>query len=522
MRWRLKDNLTGKAPDRKTELEILKTGDSVSFNFSCSKSDLLSFSNKNNDPIYKGSVVEVFIDVGEESYYEIEVAPNGTTFFARILNRKVKLLDNDLFESNVLINGDKYFVTIKVDLRKINNPENIKFNAFRIETNSSGHQSLYAMFPTFSDTFHVPERFVLLSSVLSSERVFEVANDFDLGGSIISVFPYGNGHINKTYLVSTDGKRKYVLQKINNSIFPDVDALMNNIVLVTKHLQNKGFESLNVVPYKDGKSYLLTNGEYYRVYDAILNAVSYEEVTDEMMLEKLGHSIGEFHQALRDFDASQLVEIIPNFHNTRQRYLNLLNAIELDAFDRKKDVLDEIAKVNKYKDEYGKIVDAISNGKIKLAITHNDTKINNVMFDAVTGRPRCVIDFDTVMPGSYLYDIGDAFRGLFTGDNEDNPDLSKISISYTTFIAFMKGYLEQMKDVLNPYEIEMIPFSMFVITMECGIRFLEDYLRGDVYFNCHYPRQNINRCRTQIKLAEDIYANMKEFHEIVENLLKDL
>ena len=522
MKWRLKENLTGQYPDRKTELEIKKAEDTLSFHFSCSKSELISFSNKNNDTLYRASVVEVFLDVGEESYYEIEVAPNGATFFAKILNRKVTLLENDFFESNVSVNGEKYFVDIKVDLKKIHNPEYLKFNAFRIELDKEGKQHLYAMYPTFSYTFHAPERFVLLSSVLDSERVFEVSNDFNLDGNIVSVFPYGNGHINRTYLVSTDTKRKYILQKINNSIFPDVDALMNNIVLVTTFLQEKGVETLNVVPYKDNQPYLLTNGEYYRVYDYIMNAISYEEVNDEVMLEKLGHSIGEFHQHLRDFDATKVVEIIPNFHNTKQRYLNLLDAIEKDPYDRKKDVLKEIETVNKYKNEFPKIVDAIKEGKIKLAITHNDTKINNVMFDIATNQPRCVIDLDTIMPGSYLYDVGDAFRGLFTGNNEDNTDLSKLNISYPIFTAFMKGYLPQMKDVLNSYELEMIPFSMFLITMECGIRFLEDYIRGDVYFRCHYPKQNINRCRTQIKLAQDIYSHMKEFHNIVESILSDV
>lgn len=521
MKWRLKENLSGKYPDRKTELEIKKTEEILSFRFSCSKSEMISFSNKNNDELYRASVVEVFLDVGEESYYEIEVAPNGATFFAKILNRIVTLLDNDLFKSNTSILDNKYFVDIDIDLKKFSHPEIIKFNAFRIELDKEGIQHLYAMFPTFSDTFHVPEKFVLLDNVIDSERLFEVSNDFDLEGNIVNVYPYGNGHINKTYLVTTDTKHKYVLQKINDSIFSDVDALMSNICLVTEHLHNKGLETLNVIPYKDGKPYLKYENEYYRFYNAILNATSYDEVSDEVMLEKLGYSIGVFHQALRDFDATKLVEIIPNFHNTRQRYLNLLDAIEKDTFDRKKDVLKEIETVNKYKDEYGKIVDDIAKGKIKLAITHNDTKINNVMFDATTGKPRCVIDFDTVMPGSYLYDIGDAFRGLFTGNNEDNADLSKIEISYPIFTAFMKGYLPQMKDVLNPYEIEMIPFSMFLITMECGIRFLEDYIRGDVYFNCHYPKQNINRCRTQIKLAEDIYSHMKEFHEIVDYFIKD-
>ncbi len=523
MKWRFKENITGSIPDRKTELEIIKQNSIFSFNFACSKSDLISYSNKNNDCLYDASVVEVFIDVGEDSYYEIEVAPNGATFFAKILNKKVTFIENDnFFTSEVHIEGVKYFVTIKVDLSRAKDIDQVKFNAYRIEKDKEGKQSLYALFPTFSNTFHVPEKFVLLNSFLADEKLFEICNSFNLGGSIINVFPYGNGHINKTYLVSTDNKRKYVLQQINNTVFPDVDALMNNIVLATKHLENKGFETLHVVNYIDGKPYLYEDNKYYRVYDAILNAVSYEKVSDKIMLEKLGFSIGEFHQAFRDFDANLLVEIIPNFHNTRQRYLNLLDAIAKDSFNRKKDVLKEIETVNKYKNEYGRIVDDIKLGKIKLATTHNDTKINNVMFDLVTGEPRCVIDLDTIMPGSYLYDIGDAFRGLFTGDNEDNPDLSKLNMSYSIFEHFMRGYLKEMKDVLNPYEIQMIPFSMFLITMECGIRFLEDYLRGDTYFKCHYPKQNINRCRSQIKLAEDIYHNMKKFHEIVENLLHEL
>ena len=348
-----------------------------------------------------------------------------------------------------------------------------------------------------------------------------IFNRFDVKEECASYKPLGNGHINSTFLITTNNKnKKYVLQKINTQAFKNVKELMSNFYNVTHYLIEHGFESIEAIKARDGLLYVHEDDGYFRLYTYIDNVVVYEGVNDLKVIENAGKAFGRLHKSLRDYDAKSLYEVIPHFHDTYQRYLNLLEAIKLDKYNRVKYCLNEIEIAKSFEHEYSKIKDGISSGDIHLAVTHNDTKINNVLFDKVTGEVRAVVDLDTVMPGSYLYDYGDALRYLFSGENEDSKDLSLLVVKDDVFEAYSKGYLSEMNSVLTEKEKELLPFSAFLLTIECGIRFLEDYLRGDVYFHISYPEHNLVRARTQLKLAIEIYNSQDRLLSIINRLTK--
>lgn len=345
--------------------------------------------------------------------------------------------------------------------------------------------------------------------------VLEILNSFNIPGDIMCYYPTGNGHINFTYLCETTNRKKYILQRINNVVFKDVDMLMSNYSKVVSYLKNNNSGTLELIKSKDNKYYSFVKGYPYRIYEYIDNAICYEKCSNPELVFKAGDAFGKFHKVFRNFDAKVLKEVIPNFHNTHLRYLNLLDAMKLNPLGRVKTCVSEINKINNFKDKFSIIEDGIKSGEINLSVTHNDPKINNVLFDEKTGEIRAVIDLDTVMPGSYLYDFGDALRSLFTGDNEDNEDTSKLVVDYEIFEAYVKGYLGQMKDVLTKKEKELLGFSVFLLSIELAIRFLEDYIRGDVYFKTKMPDHNLIRSRTQIALAEDVFNNLDKLDLIV-------
>ena len=350
-----------------------------------------------------------------------------------------------------------------------------------------------------------------------NDNFINVLKEFNVEGKSVSCSSLGNGHINSTFLCVVDDKRKYVLQKINNYVFKDVDLLMNNYYKVTDFLYQQNIETIHVHKAKNGKPYAKYGDGYYRLYDYIDNAIWYEKIDNIDLVYKAAKAFGKFHKMLKGFNAHELGEVIPNFHNTYQRYINLLNAVKEDKFNRVKDCLPEIELVRSFEQDYSIISSAINANLIPLAVTHNDPKINNVLFDENNGELRAVIDLDTIMPGSYLYDFGDALRSLFTGDNEDSEDLSKLKVNVDVFKAYAKGYLSEIKNVLTPREIELLPFSVFLLTIECGIRFLEDYIRGDVYFKIKKENHNLIRARTQITLASRIYQKI----DVLDNIVKE-
>lgn len=354
-------------------------------------------------------------------------------------------------------------------------------------------------------------------------KLMNIINQFDIPEVALNYYPYGNGHINSTYLVYVQGGGKYILQKINNNIFADVDLLMNNVFNVTNYLRKQGFESLHAIKTKDGGLYFKDEDSYYRLYDFIEDTMCFEKVSDNMFLVYCdGKAFGKLHKALAKFDASKLGEVIPFFHDTKHRYEDFLKSLEENRSGRKETCLEEIKVVNSFKEEYSKIVDGINSGEISYSVTHNDPKINNVLFDKFSGDIRAVIDLDTIMPGSYLYDFGDSLRSLFTGDNEDSEDLSKLRVNFDVFEAYTKGYLSEMNGALTPKEIEFLPFSAFMMTIECGMRFLKDYIDGDIYFKTKYKDHNLIRARTQLTLAQDIYQNLDKLTAIVKKINKSI
>ena len=346
-------------------------------------------------------------------------------------------------------------------------------------------------------------------------HLIDILGKFAIEGEVLNIAPYGEGHINLTYLVETN-KRRYILQKINDYVFPNVEGLMSNICGVTEHLKKKGKETLCVVKTKNGENYLKEGP--YRVYKYNENTVVYQTITDERVFRNIGRTFGEFQKLLSDYDARTLVEVIPNFHNTPDRFYHFEQAVNADVKGRAKDCTEEIKFVMDRKDTLDTVVKGLKDGSIPLRITHNDTKINNILVDKDTGEARAVIDLDTIMPGSLLYDFGDSIRfGAMTG-REDEKDLSKISLSLDLFKAYSEGFCSALKGTMTEKEKELLPYSAYLLTIELVIRFLTDYLSGDVYFKTDYSEHNLVRTRTQIKLVKEIEKHFEEMKEIIKNL----
>ncbi len=345
-----------------------------------------------------------------------------------------------------------------------------------------------------------------------------VAEKFCLEGEVLEICPYGEGHINLTLLVTTD-KKRYILQKMNTNVFSDSDGLMANICGVTEHLRARGIETLCVIPTKAGANYL-KGEECYRVYDFIENTVTYQKVTDKEVFKNSGKAFGEFQNYLAEFDASKLTEAIKRFHDTPNRFENFKAALNADAFDRAKDCQKEIDFILSHESTYGIAMAGLKDGSLPLRVTHNDTKLNNILMDAETGETRAVIDLDTIMPGSMLFDFGDSIRFGASTAAEDEKDLNKVHFDIELFRAYAEGYVTAVKDSITDREAELLPYGAYLMTIECGMRFLTDYLSGDTYFATKYEGHNLVRCRTQIQLASEMESQFKEMGEIIQEILK--
>ena len=342
----------------------------------------------------------------------------------------------------------------------------------------------------------------------------EVAEQFAIEGNVLSVEPYGEGHINVTLLVTTDQKR-YILQKMNTNVFPDSDGLMNNICSVTEHLKARGVETLSVVPTKDGQKYL-KGADCYRVYDFIEGTVTYQKVTDKQVFQNSGKAFGEFQNYLAEFDASVLTEPIPRFHDTPKRFNDFMASLNADKLGRAAECKPEIDFILSRKDTYGKAIEGLKNGTLALRVTHNDTKLNNILMDEKTGNARAVIDLDTIMPGSMIYDFGDSIRFGASTAAEDEKDLDKVHFDIELFEAYAKGFCGAVKERITEVEKGLLAYGSYLMTMECGMRFLADYLAGDTYFATKYEGHNLVRCRTQLKLAGEMEAQFDAMNKIVE------
>jgi Ser/Thr protein kinase RdoA (MazF antagonist) len=368
---------------------------------------------------------------------------------------------------------------------------------------------------------------------LSIEEVKnEVAARFRLPGEVTLLQPYGNGHINDTFCLTCalgEGKTKrYILQRMNDDIFNSPKELMENVVNVTSFLREKIIaaggdpdrETLNVVPAADGGNYLEYKGDFFRMYIFIEGATCFEQVKQPEDFYNSALSFGNFQKLLADYPADTLHETIVNFHNTVSRFRDFKKAVEEDVCERAENVREEIQFVLDRELDTHVICDALIQKKIPLRVTHNDTKLNNIMIDNETGKGICVIDLDTVMPGSALYDYGDSIRfGANTGA-EDERNLALISLDLELFDIYTKGYLEGCGGSLTKEEIELLPMGAKLMTFECGMRFLADYLKGDVYFKIHKPEHNLDRCRTQFRLVADMESKWEQMNAIVRKYSK--
>ena len=354
-----------------------------------------------------------------------------------------------------------------------------------------------------------------------SDFLAKILENYDLNGRVVSCDSHGHGHINKTYLVTTDTGHRYILQGINNGVFKDVSALMNNIQSVTAHLLKQTSNPrkvLHLVLTKTGSSFLQQdNGNFWRIFRYVENSICLQAPESSEDFYQSAVAFGRFQQLLKDFPAHTLSETIPNFHNTADRYRLFKEKLAADPMGRAKEVQQEIDFILAREQDAHVIVDLLASGQLPLRVTHNDTKLNNVMLDATTRKALCVIDLDTVMPGSSLYDYGDAIRFGAASAAEDEKDLSKLEMRLDMFEAFTRGYLSACPD-LTDLERQYMPMGAKLMTLECGVRFLTDYLDGDNYFSTSYPGQNLDRCRTQLKLVADMESKWDEMHTIVKSL----
>jgi Ser/Thr protein kinase RdoA (MazF antagonist) len=352
-----------------------------------------------------------------------------------------------------------------------------------------------------------------------------VARHFQIHGDFLSAEPYGSGHINDTYRVAFDqdgARARYVLQRINHSVFKNPAALMENIQRVTAHLEKKlagesaaGRRVLTLVPARDGKPFYRDDqGDYWRVYIFIEKARTFDAVESPQQAFEAGKAFGRFQKLLADLPAPRLHDTIPDFHHTPKRFAALEKAVETDAINRAKFAKPEIKFALKHKPVVGGLLDA----RLPERVTHNDTKFNNVMLDDVTGEGICVIDLDTVMPGLALYDFGDLVRTATSPAMEDERDLSKVTMQFPMFEALTRGYLASASGFLTPAEKRLLSFAGRLITFEIGIRFLADFLAGDNYFKVHRENHNLDRCRTQFKLVESIGQQEETMNKLVETI----
>jgi Ser/Thr protein kinase RdoA (MazF antagonist) len=342
---------------------------------------------------------------------------------------------------------------------------------------------------------------------------------FALSGVPVSSEPFGSGHINGTQLVVCDSGARYILQHINTNVFREPEALMRNIELVTAHLRRKVSDPrgvLQLVPTQDGRSFAVENGEYWRMYVLVENSVCFQSADSTLFYES-AVAFGRFQNQLADFPAEQLAETIPHFHDTPARYAAFHAAVAKNEAGRHSSVQREIEFVLE-REAFADTLTALQKaGDLPLRVTHNDTKINNVLFDAATSKALCVIDLDTVMPGLSVNDFGDAVRFGASTAAEDERDLSRVHFDLGLYETYVKGYLSTCGDTLTKAERAMLPTGAKMMTLECGLRFLADHLAGDVYFHVSREGQNLDRARTQFRLVEEMEQSWLQMHKIVED-----
>lgn len=365
-------------------------------------------------------------------------------------------------------------------------------------------------------------------SSLTQGQILAVCDRFPFEGAVTAVKPNKTGHINSTFIITTESGRRYTLQILNTAIFKNPVGVMENIFAVTEHIRAglcaEGGDTergtLRFLKTKEGTlGYTDSEERFWRAYEFVENVVCRTTLDSPETFARVGEAFGDFQRRLADFDAARLCESIPNFHNTKSRYADFIRAVEENAAGRADTVREEIQFITDRADKCALIVDALESGELPLRVTHNDTKLSNILLDPVTGEVVCIIDLDTVMPGSSLYDFGDSIRTGAASAAEDEPDLSKVHFLPEMFKAYAEGFIKGTGGALTERELEMLPDGGYIITLEQAIRFLGDYLNGDTYYHTEYPDHNLVRARTQLKLVAEMEAHMPELREFVSGLI---
>ena len=360
----------------------------------------------------------------------------------------------------------------------------------------------------------------------------KVLSAYDFPETLLGAVRYGQGHINDTYCVVCQPQEgdpiRFILQGMSLAAFPHPEELMENFIGITSYLRKKiiaaggnpARETLSLVKTKDGRDfYTDENGKVWRLTPFIENTDCFQSATPELF-EASARAFGRFQYLLQDYPAETLHETIVNFHNTEDRFAKFEAALAADKMNRAKDVEQEIQFVLHRKADCSVALAALREGKLPLRVTHNDTKLNNVLLDSHTGRGVCVIDLDTVMPGLTAYDFGDSIRAGASTAEEDERDLSRVQFSLPMFEAFTRGFLKEAGQTLTPREIELLPMGAKLMTLECGMRFLADHLNGDKYFRVHREGHNLDRARTQFALVRHMEENWPSMAEIVRRCTK--
>lgn len=359
-------------------------------------------------------------------------------------------------------------------------------------------------------------------------QIAEVIANFQYNGRLVRGCAYGNGHINDTYFLTFQtsgmGNIKAILQKMNKDVFKKPEEVMENVMGITAHLRERIIkrggdperETLNVIPAYDNKPYYCDSyGDYWRSYKFITDATSYDVVEKPEHFYESALAFGNFQCMLADYPVETLNETIKGFHDTKARFASFKRAVEEDVVKRASSVKEEIRFVLDRENVADYFADIQAEGELPIRVTHNDTKLNNIMIDNKTGKGICVVDLDTVMPGLAMNDFGDSIRFGASTATEDERDLKKVSCDMELFDLYTKGFIEGCAGRLTDREIELLPMGAKVMTFECGMRFLTDYLQGDRYFKIHREGHNLDRCRTQFKLVEDMEKKWDTMQEIV-------
>lgn len=373
------------------------------------------------------------------------------------------------------------------------------------------------------NTISAPEGDSVISQILAA---------YVLPGTVADVARHGKGHINDTFCVvcrmPEGGTARFILQRLSQAAFPHPEEVMENFVGITSYLRREILaeggdplrETLSLVKTGDGADFVTdAEGRAWRLMPFIENAECYQSATPELFAAS-GRAFGRFQYMLRDYPARTLHETIPHFHDTESRFEQFLAALEADKLNRAEGVSPEIQFILRRKADCGVALRALREGKLPLRVTHNDTKLNNILIDRDTHEGICIIDLDTTMPGLAINDFGDSIRFGANHCMEDEQDLTKVNFDISLYEVFTRGFLEGARGSLTPAELEYLPWGARLMTLECGIRFLTDYLDGDHYFHVSHPRQNLDRARTQLKLVKDMEEQFDAMGAVVAKYAK--